>query len=149
MTIGRSVVNVAQKARGKQAIKYEFEVIPFTACKSVSSLHGHRRSDVVATEARIHMRSTSVWHFNAGEIPEGHDKLLFAWERGSKLFVTDAEPVRPNRAVFWKQFLKQQATMYKTPGGFEKKVDATIEASDAVSSLEPAKSVPPQGLASV
>ena len=33
MTIGRSVVNVAQKARGKQAIKYEFEVIPFTACK--------------------------------------------------------------------------------------------------------------------
>ena len=58
-----------------------------------------------------------------GEIPEGHDKLLFAWERGSKLFVTDAEPVRPNRAVFWKQFLKQQATMYKTPGGFEKKVE--------------------------
>jgi len=60
-----------------------------------------------------------------GEIPEGHDKLLFAWERGSKLFVTDAEPVRPNRAVFWKQFLKQQATMYKTPEGFEKKVGMT------------------------
>ena len=42
MTIGRSVVNVAQKARGKQAIKYEFEVIPFTACKYLPyrNLHG-------------------------------------------------------------------------------------------------------------
>ncbi|GAX83357.1 hypothetical protein CEUSTIGMA_g10782.t1 [Chlamydomonas eustigma] len=87
MTIGRSVVNVTQKARGRQPFRYEFEVIPFTA-----------------------------W-----EVPEGYDKLLFAWERGSKLFVTDAEPVRPNRAVFWKQFLKQQVTMYKSAEGFEKK----------------------------
>ena len=66
-----------------------------------------------------------MWQHAVGEIPEGHDKLLFAWERGSKLFVTDAEPVRSNRAVFWKQFLKQQATMYKTPDGFEKKVGSS------------------------
>lgn len=32
----------------------------------------------------------------AGDIPDGIHKVLFAWERGSKLFVTDAEQVNPN-----------------------------------------------------
>lgn len=87
MTIGRRVVNVTQKARGREPIKYELEVIPFTA-----------------------------W-----DIPPEYDRILFAWERGSKLFVTDAEEVRPNRSVVWKQFLKQTATMYKSADGFEPK----------------------------
>jgi hypothetical protein len=33
------------------------------------------------------------------------------WERGTKVFATEAEPVNPHtRAVFWKQYLKQVGT---------------------------------------
>lgn len=46
--------------------------------------------------------------FFAGELPSGLEKVSFAWERGSKLFTTDAQPVNPHtRAVFWKQYLRQ------------------------------------------
>lgn len=46
--------------------------------------------------------------FLAGDVPAGVDKVLFVWERGTKVFVTDAEKVHPTtRAVFWKQYLKQ------------------------------------------
>lgn len=46
--------------------------------------------------------------FFAGELPSGLEKVSFAWERGSKLFMTDAEAVNPHtRAVFWKQYLRQ------------------------------------------
>jgi hypothetical protein len=46
--------------------------------------------------------------FFAGELPSGLEKVSFAWERGSKLFATDAQPVNPHtRAVFWKQYLRQ------------------------------------------
>jgi hypothetical protein len=44
----------------------------------------------------------------AGELPPGIEKAAFAWERGSKVYATELEPVNPHtRAVFWKQFLKQ------------------------------------------
>jgi hypothetical protein len=70
----RKLVDIAQKARGRTALKYELEVIPFFA----------------------------------GELPSGLEKVSFAWERGSKLFTTDAQPVNPHtRAVFWKQYLRQ------------------------------------------
>lgn len=59
----------------------------------------------------------------AGELPSGFDKLAFVWERGTKVFATEAEPVNPHtRAVFWKQYLKQVGTRpssssaAKTPG---------------------------------
>jgi len=83
-SIGRRFVDVAQKARGREAFRYEFEVIPYTA-----------------------------W-----ELSDGQSPVLFAWERGSKVFVTDAVDVKPNKAVFWQQFLKQQATIYRGPSGF-------------------------------
>ncbi|WIA11052.1 hypothetical protein OEZ85_011204 [Tetradesmus obliquus] len=55
--------------------------------------------------------------FFAGELPSGLEKVSFAWERGSKLFTTDAQPVNPHtRAVFWKQYLRQTATLYKEGG---------------------------------
>ncbi|PNH04757.1 hypothetical protein TSOC_009054 [Tetrabaena socialis] len=79
-TIGRRVVDVAQKARGRLALRYEIEIIPYFC----------------------------------GEIPEGVKQCSFAWERGSKLFVTNPEAVNPNtRAVFWKQYLRQTVTIYK------------------------------------
>ena len=115
MTLGRSVVNVTQKARGRQPVRYEIEIIPMTACECMAGCIDAWGWDSFCSE-------TMLRNELAGEIPEGYDKLLFAWERGSKLFVTDAEAVRPNRAVFWKQFLKQPATMYRNAGGFEKKV---------------------------
>jgi len=72
--------SILQKARGRQALKYQLEVIPYFV----------------------------------GEIPSGIDRVLFAWERGTKLFVTEAEPVNPKtRAVFFKQYLRQTATFYK------------------------------------
>ncbi len=37
MTIGRNFVNVTQKARGREPFKYEFEVIPYTACEQGAS----------------------------------------------------------------------------------------------------------------
>ncbi len=44
----------------------------------------------------------------AGEIPNGVQRVLFAWERGTKLFVTDAETVNAaTHAVFFKQYLRQ------------------------------------------
>jgi hypothetical protein len=50
----------------------------------------------------------------AGELPSGVERVLFAWERSNKLYVTEAEPVNPHtRAVFWKQYLKQ---MVRGPG---------------------------------
>ncbi|KAG2442068.1 hypothetical protein HYH02_009859 [Chlamydomonas schloesseri] len=49
-----------------------------------------------------------------GDIPDGVSHCSFAWERGSKLFVTEPEPVNAaSRACFWKQYLRQTATMYK------------------------------------
>lgn len=60
--------------------------------------------------------------FFAGELPAGVDKCLFCWERGSHVFVTDPEPVNQStHAVFWKQFLKQQTTMYKSGNKFASK----------------------------
>ncbi|GFR42382.1 hypothetical protein Agub_g3068 [Astrephomene gubernaculifera] len=79
-TIGRRMVDIGQKARGRMALRYELEVIPYLC----------------------------------GDLPDGVTHCSFAWERGSKLFVTEAEPVNPNtHAVFWKQYLRQTATMYK------------------------------------
>ncbi|PNW80731.1 hypothetical protein CHLRE_07g327500v5 [Chlamydomonas reinhardtii] len=49
-----------------------------------------------------------------GDIPDGVSHCSFAWERGSKLFVTEpAEVNAASHAVFWKQYLRQTATMYK------------------------------------
>jgi len=46
------------------------------------------------------------WH--AGELPSGLEKVSFVWERGAKMFITDAEAVNPHtRAAFWKQYLRQ------------------------------------------
>ncbi|KAJ9518897.1 hypothetical protein QJQ45_026267 [Haematococcus lacustris] len=74
MSLGRKLQNAAQKARGRQALQYQFEVIPYFV----------------------------------GEIPSGIERVLFAWERGGKLFVTDAETVnQTTHAVFWKQYLRQ------------------------------------------
>ena len=43
-----------------------------------------------------------------GELPSGLERVSFVWERGSKIFATEAEEVNPHtRAVFWKQFLRQ------------------------------------------
>ncbi|GLC34692.1 hypothetical protein PLESTB_001233800 [Pleodorina starrii] len=79
-TIGRRVVDIGQKARGRMALRYELEVIPYLC----------------------------------GDVPSDVTHCSFAWERGSKLFVTEAEPVNPNtHAVFWKQYLRQTATIYK------------------------------------
>lgn len=45
---------------------------------------------------------------HSGDIPSGTDRVLFAWERGTKLFVTEAEKVNSKtRAVFFKQYLRQ------------------------------------------
>ncbi|MEW5320199.1 MAG: hypothetical protein WDW38_011291 [Sanguina aurantia] len=45
-----------------------------------------------------------------GELPAGVTKVLFAWERGTKVFMTDEEPVNANtHAAFWKQYLKQRS----------------------------------------
>ncbi|EFJ52269.1 hypothetical protein VOLCADRAFT_120271 [Volvox carteri f. nagariensis] len=79
-TIGRRFVDIGQKARGRMALRYELEVIPYLC----------------------------------GDLPDGVTHCSFAWERGSKVFVTEAEAVNPNtHAVFWKQYLRQTATMYK------------------------------------
>ncbi|KXZ44354.1 hypothetical protein GPECTOR_69g447 [Gonium pectorale] len=79
-TIGRRIVDVQQKARGRLTLRYELEVIPYLC----------------------------------GDLPDDVTHCSFAWERGSKLFVTEAEQVNPNtHAVFWKQYLRQTATMYK------------------------------------
>ncbi|GIL45441.1 hypothetical protein Vafri_2683 [Volvox africanus] len=79
-TIGRRVVDIGQKARGRMALRYELEVIPYLC----------------------------------GDLPNDATHCSFAWERGSKLFVTEAEPVNANtHAVFWKQYLRQTATIYK------------------------------------
>lgn len=44
-------------------------------------------------------------------------KCSFAWERGSKVFVTEAEAVNPNtRACFWKQYLRQVSAAVHGPG---------------------------------
>jgi hypothetical protein len=60
---------------------------------------------------------TNVINTPAGELPSGVEKVMFAWERSNKLFVTEAEPVNPHtRAVFWKQYLKQTVTMYLDNG---------------------------------
>lgn len=49
-----------------------------------------------------------------GDIPDGVERCSFAWERGTKVYVTEAEPVNPqSHAVFWKQYLRQAATMYR------------------------------------
>eukprot|EP00201_Polytomella_parva_P014390 CAMPEP_0175066454 /NCGR_PEP_ID=MMETSP0052_2-20121109/16520_1 /TAXON_ID=51329 ORGANISM="Polytomella parva, Strain SAG 63-3" /NCGR_SAMPLE_ID=MMETSP0052_2 /ASSEMBLY_ACC=CAM_ASM_000194 /LENGTH=250 /DNA_ID=CAMNT_0016333163 /DNA_START=52 /DNA_END=800 /DNA_ORIENTATION=+ len=57
--------------------------------------------------------------FFCGEIPDGIQNVAFAWERGSKLFVTEAEPVNPaTHAVFWKYYLRQSATIYKENNEF-------------------------------
>ncbi len=46
-----------------------------------------------------------------GELPTGVENVSFAWERNSKVFVTEAEPVNPHtKAVFWKQYLRQVCT---------------------------------------
>ncbi|KAL6754969.1 hypothetical protein V8C86DRAFT_2688664 [Haematococcus lacustris] len=88
MSLGRKLQNAAQKARGRQALQYQFEVIPYFV----------------------------------GEIPSGIERVLFAWERGGKLFVTDAETVnQTTHAVFWKQYLRQTATIYKDADGMQKK----------------------------
>lgn len=78
---GKGLIDIANKARGRTPVRYEFEVIPFFA----------------------------------GELPSGIDRCMFCWERGTKTYVTDAETVNPTtHAVFWKQYLKQQSTLYKT-----------------------------------
>ncbi|KAG2500941.1 hypothetical protein HYH03_000766 [Edaphochlamys debaryana] len=103
-TIGRKLVDVSQKARGRMALRYELEVIPYLC----------------------------------SEIPDGVTYCSFAWERGSKLFVTEAEPVNPNsHAVFWKQYLRQTATMYKDgpelrPKDFAFKVQSVKPAAKGV-----------------
>jgi hypothetical protein len=57
-----------------------------------------------------------------GELPSGLDKLSFVWERGAKVFATEAEPVNPHtRACFWSQYLKQTITVYQEGGGFAPK----------------------------
>eukprot|EP00798_Chlamydomonas_sp_ICE-L_P027705 gene27705-7347_t len=63
----------------------------------------------------------------AGELPPDIDKALFAWERGSKIFVTEPEPVNPStHAVFWKQFLKQTVSLYRDGDKLVKK-DCTFK----------------------
>ncbi len=43
-----------------------------------------------------------------GDLPADVTHCSFAWERGSKLFVSEAEPVsKATHAVFWKQYLRQ------------------------------------------
>lgn len=167
MTIGRRVVNVAQKARGKEPIKYELEVIPYTACRYLAGawrngaawLDPHACIHAVLPKYMLpaqYLCSNRCCMCNSfvnactipGEIPAEYERLLFCWERGSKLFVTDAEEVRNNRSVVWRQFLKQvgrascnaqlyvchmllqgflshacvqTATFYKGPNGFEPK----------------------------
>lgn len=44
----------------------------------------------------------------SGELPSGLERLSFVWERGHKVFATNAERVNPHtRAVFWSQHLRQ------------------------------------------
>ena len=51
-----------------------------------------------------------------GDIPDGVKSCLFAWERGTKLFVTEAEAVNQNtHAVFWKQYLRQVSRCWRVP----------------------------------
>lgn len=168
-TIGRKLVDISQKARGRQALRYEFEVIPYFCGESqvplclvrpghaqplcvhchcmhhvLSVCQGHapwcRGSDlpspprtrvqqVVGQPSWFLLLPTQLTDAHAswaplllnflGDIPDGVEKVLFAWERGSKLFVTDAENVNSNtHAVFWKQYLRQAATIYKENNEF-------------------------------
>lgn len=51
-----------------------------------------------------------------GELPSGLDRLSFVWERGSKVFATEPEPVNPHtRACFWQQFLRQVSWQDSSP----------------------------------
>ncbi|KAI8476827.1 MAG: hypothetical protein J3K34DRAFT_516111 [Monoraphidium minutum] len=81
----RKLVDMANKARGRNPLKYEITIIPFFC----------------------------------GELPSGLDRLSFVWERGSKVFATEAEPVNPHtRACFWQQYLRQTVTVYQDGPGF-------------------------------
>ncbi|KIZ07466.1 hypothetical protein MNEG_0476 [Monoraphidium neglectum] len=57
--------------------------------------------------------------FFCGELPSGLDRLSFVWERGSKVFATEPEPVNPHtKACFWQQYLRQTITVYQDGGVF-------------------------------
>ncbi len=96
-TIGRRVVDIGQKARGRMALRYELEVIPY--------LCGMAASGCSPLSPPISPLPPSL---APGDLPDDVTHCSFAWERGTKLFVTEAEPVNPNtHAVFWKQYLRQ------------------------------------------
>lgn len=84
MHLGRKLVNVAQKAKGRVPLRYEFEVVPFFV----------------------------------GELPENIGSAFFSWERGSKYIYTEPAVINHHtHAVFWKQTLRQQGTVYRDEGG--------------------------------
>ncbi len=103
-SIGRKLQDAAQRARGRHALKYQITVIPYfvgaRTCKAcVSRAQRHPK----------HLRpGQNLCGTHAGDLPKDVQFVCMAWERGTKLFVTDQEQVNPStRAAFFKQYLRQ------------------------------------------
>lgn len=120
---GRKLVDMAQKARGRTPLKYEMTIIPFfcgearrglLCAVAIAALTGAlaacscTRPGCPPAAALYAVAGLTDTTPRAGELPSGLDKLSFVWERGSKVFATEAEPVNPHtKACFWQQYLKQ------------------------------------------
>eukprot|EP00775_Hariotina_reticulata_P009982 gene9982-10137_t len=91
-----------------------------SSAKHAEKSHATRKLVDIAQKARGRTPlkyELEVIPFFAGELPSGLEKISFVWERGAKMFVTDPEAVNPHtRAAFWKQYLRQTATLYKENG---------------------------------